>query len=432
MPTRTRPEDAQAAGTLAAVVLPLRRRVLATIREHPVATVFVLAFAARVALAVSIFVLAGPGIFSDDVTYSQLAMERATGETAGWDDYSYWLYDATATFLAPLTVIYGIVGPEPLAGPVFVAMLGSVTAAATTKLALELLPVSWAVAAGGAVALLPSQVLFSSLVLKDAAVWALLALLGVVTALAGRSRGARLLVMLVTAGVLLILLTHLRLHTLVVAAWAFALATLFSARTGRTPRVAGAISLLLVVPLWAGAGLAGIGLVSDQQGTLERKRLANGQGAATAFVPLPAPTGAAPGSQQPDEVATPTRGDLAGLPRGLQALVLDPLPWSPTPNSRVALARLESAVLWWPLLSLAGIGVVIARRELRVLAFPLLAGGAIVLMYALAEGNFGTAYRHRGEFVWVVALLAAVGAHAIGGRLVGRAARDSGARSHDR
>jgi hypothetical protein len=30
-------------------------------------------------------------------------------------------------------------------------------------------------------------------------------------------------------------------------------------------------------------------------------------------------------------------------------------------------------------------------------------------MYALTEGNLGTAYRHRGEFVWVVALLAALG-----------------------
>ena len=34
-------------------------------------------------------------------------------------------------------------------------------------------------------------------------------------------------------------------------------------------------------------------------------------------------------------------------------------------------------------------------------------------MYALSEGNFGTAYRHRGEASWALALFAAVGAHAI-------------------
>ena len=40
-----------------------------------------------------------------------------------------------------------------------------------------------------------------------------------------------------------------------------------------------------------------------------------------------------------------------------------------------------------------------------MLAFPVLAGAATLAMYGLTEGNLGTAYRHRGEFVWVVALL---------------------------
>ncbi|MDQ3677323.1 MAG: hypothetical protein M3401_11060, partial [Actinomycetota bacterium] len=53
------------------------------------------------------------------------------------------------------------------------------------------------------------------------------------------------------------------------------------------------------------------------------------------------------------------------------------------------------------------------RRHRRTLAFPVLAGGAILMMYGLTEGNLGTAYRHRGEFVWVVALLAAIGAERI-------------------
>ena len=30
-------------------------------------------------------------------------------------------------------------------------------------------------------------------------------------------------------------------------------------------------------------------------------------------------------------------------------------------------------------------------------------------MWALVEGNFGTAYRHRGEFVWVAILFAGLG-----------------------
>ncbi len=61
-------------------------------------------------------------------------------------------------------------------------------------------------------------------------------------------------------------------------------------------------------------------------------------------------------------------------------------------------------------MALALVGLLGAWQHRRALAFPVLAGGAILVMYGLTEGNLGTAYRHRGEFVWVVALLAAVGA----------------------
>ena len=49
------------------------------------------------------------------------------------------------------------------------------------------------------------------------------------------------------------------------------------------------------------------------------------------------------------------------------------------------------------------------------LGFPLYAGGALFVL-AVAEGNFGTAYRHRAGLVWPMALLAAVGAHGLWGR----------------
>jgi hypothetical protein len=57
-----------------------------------------------------------------------------------------------------------------------------------------------------------------------------------------------------------------------------------------------------------------------------------------------------------------------------------------------------------------------AFKRLRVTLFPLVAGSGVLALYALAEGNIGTAFRHRGEFVWVVALLAAMGAFRIAER----------------
>lgn len=68
------------------------------------------------------------------------------------------------------------------------------------------------------------------------------------------------------------------------------------------------------------------------------------------------------------------------------------------------------SLLWYPILILAAIGLWQARAHLRILLFPIMAGAGILLMYALSEGNVGTAHRHRGEIVWVIALLAAYGA----------------------
>jgi hypothetical protein len=59
------------------------------------------------------------------------------------------------------------------------------------------------------------------------------------------------------------------------------------------------------------------------------------------------------------------------------------------------------------LLGLVGLWKV--RPYVRQMAFPVLAGGGILIVYALSEGNVGTAHRHRGEFVWAIALLAVLG-----------------------
>jgi hypothetical protein len=107
-----------------------------------------------------------------------------------------------------------------------------------------------------------------------------------------------------------------------------------------------------------------------------------------------------------------TGGTLRYLPHGLAAVVLQPFPWAFGDNPRVRLAKLEN-VVWYPMLLLSLFALPGIFRQRSVLLFPVCVGGAIALMYALSEGNFGTAYRHRGEFVWVIALLAGVGLEAL-------------------
>ncbi len=114
-----------------------------------------------------------------------------------------------------------------------------------------------------------------------------------------------------------------------------------------------------------------------------------------------------------------TKGGISGkiehLPCGLPAVVLRPYPWETDGSTSVRLARLE-AVLWYPLLILSIYGLSRGWSRRRWLSFPALYAGAIVLVYALTEGNIGTAYRHRAEAIWAVALFAALGAQTIADR----------------
>ena len=477
---------------------------LMMLTSHPVIAVLILSFLVRV-----LFILiVSPGASSafgvgDDATYSFLAEGMATGRSGGWDPYARELYNGTATFTVPLTVIHLAFGSVEIGGPLLAATFGALAAALVTRLALEVLPTAWALAAGLTVAFFPSQVLWSSLTLKDSAVWAVLAGLAVLIAIGNRSSGRRLIWAVVGVIVVLLLVGHLRPHTFIVASWATALAALFSDRSLRIQRSIGAFLIAAAIPWVLGLGPAGLTLALNQD--LEYRRTANAFGAATAFVPAApieepvtqeleslqaeassvdvnlestlraikeiaaagdsnaaagdsnaassslrkqrrlrlmrerlrmlrveraevrerleeaearaAAEGSVPANEE-DGVLSPM---VQHLPKGLSVMLLEPYPWQATANSRVRLAQLES-FLWYPLLALALaglLGLAKDKKGRRALAFPVIAGGGILLVYALAEGNFGTAYRHRGEFVWVVVVLAAMG-----GRVVARTLAD--------
>lgn len=461
------------------------KRVAATVERHPVFTVFAMGLVIRM-ISVSLIKEGwGGGTFGvgDDTTYSWMAEWMARGLADTWNDYTKELYNSTATFTVPLTLIYIAFGSVDVGGPLLAATFGAATAALLTRLGLEIVPKGWAMAAGLGLAWFPSQVLWSSLTLKDSAVWATLASIAILAAVGARTRGWKLLTIGTGIAVVLFLLGHLRAHTLVVACWAITLGVLFSIATAFWERVVGTIVIAVGVPWLLGLGPAGFSLVMNQD--LEYRRTANAFGAATAFIQAPEPSGtvastevaqtvlaqiedkvlrmegkvqklierggaeekpkvaraldrlaqlqerreaAAAWLQQftvsslpqgspenEDEVLSPT---IRHLPKGISVMLFEPYPWAQTENGRVRLAQLES-LLWYPLLALAAFGLLVAFHDARVrraLAYPVLCGVGVLLVYASSEGNFGTAYRHRGEVVWVVILLAVVGAHRIWGR----------------
>jgi len=113
-----------------------------------------------------------------------------------------------------------------------------------------------------------------------------------------------------------------------------------------------------------------------------------------------------------DEPGTGAGADIRHLPRGLAVMLLEPHPLRRAHNTQVWLAKAEM-LLWYPIVGLAVVGLAslwrARRQSASALAFPVLMGAGSLFVTSLAEGNFGTAFRHRGEFVWVMALLAAVG-----------------------
>ncbi|HET6865328.1 MAG TPA: hypothetical protein VFH80_05370 [Solirubrobacteraceae bacterium] len=367
---------------------------------HPVWGVFLLALAIRVGVAVAIALVHPQNIAPDGIEYSALAAAKASGHTAGWGPYQHFLYHVTLTLLLPLTWLYKVFGEHQLIAQLFVALFGAGTAAVATRLGMEALPKRWALAVGLIVALLPTQIVWSSLILKDAVVWLLLAGLALTVAVAGRSRGRRLVALGLTAAGMLVLLGYTREYTLIIAAWAMMLAVLVGPRTHRLPQIAGAVVMAVLIP-WAvfGMGPAGLTYIGSSPAPSDiRAGMAVGASSAVPGVSTTAAT-----SQS--EVGT----DVSYIPQGVVVMLAEPFPWQVTGSTYLKLARAE-AIIWYPLLLLALVGLLSLRtRQLRVMAFPVLAGGATLLSYALVEGNLGTAFRHRGELEWVVALLAGFG-----------------------
>ncbi|MBK5305892.1 MAG: hypothetical protein JJD92_04310 [Frankiaceae bacterium] len=388
--------------------------------SHPVLTVAIVALGVRLAAAVLMHVVGVWPVEPDEQQYIDLAGVIASGAPASaWDPaWGHDLFVQTATYLVPVITLFKVFGAHALLAQSVSALGGAVAAAGACRLALELLPVRWAVAAGLLVAVLPSQVLWSSLVLRESAVWAALALLALCCAIGLRTyRTAHLLWLLLAAGTCLFALGHLRPYVLIVAAWSLVLATCIAGAARRAVVPAGAAVLMLVVPILTGAGVGGITLVAENVPVLASIQRHLAEGADSAIVkPAPSPsttvTAQKPAGARPlpDTEGSTARADLRDLPVGLVSVSLRPFLWERPTGLGSRFAQLEN-LLWLVLYAMAAIGTWCMRASRRVVAFPVIFTLGFLTMSALFEGNLGTAFRHRGQVLWAIGVLACVGAY---------------------
>lgn len=370
-------------------------RLRRVIRSHPFATVVIAALVVRSAVAVGIFMLAGGTLFDDDVAYLEVgrALSHGIQQAPGF-------VRQTGAFVFPLTGALLVGGGSTLAGQLLSAFAGSLVAGSAAALGRRATgSVGWGLVAGAVVAFLPSQVLWSSLVLKDPFVWLAVSVVAVGLAREPALGSSRSWVP-VAAGT--IALGFLRGQSAIVSGLALIVSLLLIGGRKAWPAVGVVLALVIAAPWAGGYGPAGWSVI--ESGTdAAAIRAKTAEGAATAVV-----------EEAPDGT-DPAGLGLEHLPRGVSVYLLEPYPWQPTSSDRLAPARWENLLVWYPVLALAAIGILAEVRRLRWTLFPALYGAGMTVAYALTEGNLGTAFRHRGEVVWVMALFAGVG-----GRLVFR------------
>ena len=404
---------------------------------RPLWTVFVTALVVRLCVVALVALFADGYLFQDDHGYLQLA-EQHTDRSELWDAGSQRFWKTNLSFLAPISFLFDVVGPYPALAQSLQALAGAWTATCVTMLVGRHARPGISLGAGMVAALYPSQVLWSSLVLKDALVWMCLATIAVVIA-RWQESGDRVPFAIGSTGLLLLLLylSHLRAHTLVTTCLALVVSVSWRPSPLRLARIVIALLFLLLIPLTVDAGLGGNRLWRIGLFGMEEQRQAGAVGAATALVEIPAHTQLSLAQERVaaleaelklaredlenwiDQVestipATIT-DDLLYLPTGIRVMLVDPLPQHLGNNRNLILAFSEH-LIWYPALLLCLLGLPSALRGSAELTFSSFVALGLLVMWALVEGNFGTAFRHKGEFVWAVLVFAGVGAEQLARR----------------
>ena len=194
--------------------------------RHPVATVATAAIIARTVVAVVLNVTDTWSLAPDAGQYLAIAEAAADGRIQTfWLGYGESLYQSTWTYSAPLALFFEVFGPYWAFGQGISVAFGVATAAVTTMIALRLVRRPYALGAGLIAALTPSQILWSSVALRESTLWAILAAAGFLLArVASEDAGRRVGLKTVGLGFCYVGLVLLRSQTAFLLLWCAAAA----------------------------------------------------------------------------------------------------------------------------------------------------------------------------------------------------------------
>ncbi len=331
------------------------------------------------------------------------APDAETYERIGREIGSYWAGESLAPrairegwrpgYYHLNAVFYAAFGDSRLALVVINMFAGVWTALITFYLTREFLPVASAKAAAILTGVFPSLVLWSVLNIRDA----LAALCTVVLVLYGMrlSKKVRLSHLCIFA-VAALGLGLLRDYMAFLVVLGLGIGIVTALRTERVvPTVLFGTAVALALTYFADQ--VGLFTTLRPEGILETAQvLRTGLqvGAVSAF---------GVGVQ-----TTTVGAAIQYIPLGASYLLFAPFPWDVT--TTLQLAAMPETLLWYPLFLCALLGFRISVQNRATLAFvPVSVLLVVVSSYALVEGNFGTAYRHRAQIMPLFFVFSGVG-----------------------
>ena len=301
-------------------------------------------------------------------------------------------------------VFFLVFGDARLAMVILNMFAGVWTALITFHLTKEFLPVASAKAAAVLTGVFPSLVLWSILNIRDA----LATFCTVLVVLYGMrlSKRFRLSHLWIFAAALLGLgLLRAYMAFLVVLGLAIGTATAVRPDRGFGTMLFGTVVALTLTYLADQVGLFQAVNPEEVLQTAQSLRTGLQQGAGSSF-------GVG--------VETTTIGDaIQYVPIGASYLLFAPFPWSI--ETTLQAAAMPETLLWYPIFLLSILGLRITmRNRVTVALVPLSVLLVVVSSYALVEGNFGTAYRHRAQIMPLFFVFSGVSLSWIKVRVIGQ------------
>lgn len=359
--------------------------------------VVLLAVALRVGGMIVVYGVLDPGFFASDVyTYQVRGMEIA----------NWWRGLSDTQFSSRLQVGYEylngffilLLGDTRFGPAVLNLFVGVWTCLIVHAIGTRCFSERVGRVAAVLTAVFPSMVLWSILNIRDALATALISGLILLAIRAyGRVRGRDVLIFLIGA----FLLTTLRDYMGILLVAGLTLGYAAAARPGRlmSTFVMGTLLSLVVFFMLERLDILGADVIEDPFSSAAALR----QGLQQDF------TGGMAGSAFGQGIDTSTFGGaIRYLPLGLVYFLFAPFPWAV--SSVLQLITLPEVLLWYALVPFTLIGLRDSFR--RDYPATLLIVGVLALSvssYALVEGTFGTAYRHRAQFLPLFFVFAARG-----------------------